>query len=138
MAFELSNFAMSLPINMLIAEREGLARSDAVRVGAIASLLVNPFPMSIVVAQLLARREAPTEAIVATAGVTVPDVTLKSRDDASEQLKKAGLNSSEVEEASSAVQKDFVIRQQPKANTTAPAGSTIALTISKGPEPVPS
>lgn len=142
MAFELRNFATSLPINMLIAEREGLARADAVRVGAIASLLVNPIPMSIVVAQLLARREVPTESAVSTAGVTVPDVTdpHMAQARAIERLKKDGFRILLAAEEFSDVQEGHVIRQQPAAGTTAPAGSTVALTISKGkppPEPEP-
>jgi hypothetical protein len=135
MAFELRNFATSLPINMLIAEREGLARADAVRVGAIASLLVNPIPMSIVVAQLLARRDAPAEAGVT--GVRVPDVTLKSQDEATKLLTTPdlGFKVTTTFESSNAVQEGFVIRQQPAANTTAPKSSTVALTISSGSAP---
>jgi eukaryotic-like serine/threonine-protein kinase len=129
MAYELNNFATSLPINLLIAEREGLARSDAIRVGALASLVAR-MPMSIFMAQLLARREVPAEEAPAPTGVLVPDVTLQTEDDATAQLKGLGFSVATTKESSDVVRPGIVIGQDPVPKTRVRAGSTVTLTIS--------
>jgi serine/threonine-protein kinase len=66
------------------------------------------------------------------ANVNVPDVVGQKFDSADGQLKILGLQVNRVDQNSNAINKDFVISQDPKAGTPAPVGGTVTLTVSAG------
>ncbi len=114
---------------MLIAEREGLERADASRAGAIALLLVWPVPMAVMITRYLARRETrPAETPGAQTRIPVPDVTFGSKADSTKKLENLEFKvlSGEVPLPTT---KDFVVGQQPAANTPAAQGSIVTLKI---------
>ena len=53
---------------------------------------------------------------------------------AQKQLDAMGLVAEVHEEASDTVQEGYIIRQNPEATTEVPAGSTVELWVSTGPE----
>src|SRR5436309_1105105 len=65
-------------------------------------------------------------------GVVVPDVRNLSLTDATTQLQTIGLQVQPVNERSSTVPKDAVIRQDPAAGSNVSPGSTVTLTVSLG------
>ena len=67
-------------------------------------------------------------------GVEVPDVTGKSREEATSLLEKEGFVVNVVESPDSAVEKGLVISQSPEAQTTATMGSSITIRVSQGAE----
>ena len=67
-------------------------------------------------------------------GVQVPDVTGKSREEATSLLEKEGFVVNVVESPDSAVEKGLVISQSPEAQTTATMGSSITIRVSQGAE----
>jgi serine/threonine-protein kinase len=69
--------------------------------------------------------------------VSVPDVTGLSAENALLQLQRDGFtNVNTIEEFSAEVVAGFVIRTQPEAEQQVPAGATITIFVSQGPEPV--
>ncbi len=66
--------------------------------------------------------------------VTVPDLTGKTQDEAVSELEKLDLKVEVSEEASPDVEKGYVVRTDPTANSSVQSGSTIKLTISAGKE----
>ncbi|KUL37840.1 serine/threonine protein kinase [Streptomyces sp. NRRL F-4489] len=69
------------------------------------------------------------------APVDVPDLTGKSRDDAANALREAGLRVAFADQPVFSPQdKDTVARQSPGAGATLGTGDTVTLTLSKGPE----
>ncbi|QBY55462.1 PASTA domain-containing protein [Cupriavidus oxalaticus] len=133
MANEFS-FAMSLPINMLIAEREGLPRSDAIRIGALASLTVRSMPISLVVTQLLARRELPQE----PAPVPTPQKLLeipavprnKEKNSAVLMLLDAGFTVGTALEKNENCEEGEVIRYEPESGQKVPKGTKVTVILS--------
>ncbi|SDZ78849.1 serine/threonine protein kinase [Lachnospiraceae bacterium NK3A20] len=67
-------------------------------------------------------------------GVKVPDVAGKSIAEAKSILQAKGFSVSQETDASDEVEKNSVIRQDPEAGIDAPAGSTVTITISTGPD----
>jgi len=67
-------------------------------------------------------------------GVKVPDVAGKSIAEAKSILQAKGFSVSQETDASEEVEKNSVIRQDPEAGIDAPAGSTVTITISTGPD----
>lgn len=67
-----------------------------------------------------------------TDGVNVPDVSGMSQAEGKSTLEQHGFKVSILQAESSTVEKGFVISQSPEGDTSAPAGSTIMLTISTG------
>lgn len=67
---------------------------------------------------------------------TVPLIPLEGLElsQAQKQLDAMGLVAEVHEEASDTVQEDYIIRQNPEATTEVPAGSTVELWVSTGPE----
>ncbi len=65
-------------------------------------------------------------------GVVVPDVRNRSLTDATTQLQAIGLQVQSVNERSSTVPRDAVIRQDPLPGSNVSPGSTVTLTISLG------
>jgi len=70
--------------------------------------------------------------------VTVPNVTGLSVAGATSNLEKLNLKAQTREEYNSYVPAGQVIRQSPEADTEVMPGSTVTLTVSLGPQPVPS
>jgi beta-lactam-binding protein with PASTA domain len=70
--------------------------------------------------------------------VTVPDVTNEPFDQAQSQLKALGFSVARTD-VDSALPANTVVSESPQAGTSAPKGSAIALSVSKGPtaSPVP-
>lgn len=68
--------------------------------------------------------------------VSVANVVGKSESDAKSTLQNQGLKTSSSEAYSSTVAKGKVISQNPSAGSSQAAGTTIILTVSRGPEPV--
>mgnify|MGYP002152237218 CR=1 FL=1 len=68
--------------------------------------------------------------------VRVPDVTGKTRSDASAELQAAEFRVNVVEEFSDTVVKDVVISQSPEGGVSLDAGSTVTIRVSKGPDEV--
>ena len=66
----------------------------------------------------------------------VPDVTGKSEDAATTQLKRAGFEVTSQTRASSDVEAGLVISQNPAGGTSAETGSTVTITVSSGAEKV--
>ncbi len=66
----------------------------------------------------------------------VPDVVGQGRKAAARTLRQAGFKVEEVEVFSDDVRKNRVISQQPSGRSQAEQGSTVELTVSKGPEQV--
>lgn len=66
--------------------------------------------------------------------VTVPDLTNKTKEEATAELEKLDLKVETVEEASPTVERGYVIRTNPTANSSVQSGSTITLTVSAGKE----
>lgn len=70
--------------------------------------------------------------------VTVPDVVGKKLDDAKRAIRAAGLGlGKNTEEFSELIEKGEVISQDPPGGGEATKATAVALTISKGPEPIP-
>lgn len=69
-----------------------------------------------------------------TEGMKVPDVTGKSYEDAKTALEKVGFKVDKSETTSAQVQENYVISQSPEADTKAPNGSNVTLTVSAGSE----
>lgn len=67
-----------------------------------------------------------------TEGVTVPDVKGMSQAEAKSTLEQHGFMVSILQAESGSVEKGFCISQSPEGETSAPAGSTIMITISAG------
>jgi beta-lactam-binding protein with PASTA domain/predicted Ser/Thr protein kinase len=72
--------------------------------------------------------------------VPVPDVVGRARDEAVAELRAAGLEPRGVERFSDAVDRGYVVSQDPPAGTQAPKGSVVRVVVSKGPQrfPLPS
>jgi serine/threonine-protein kinase len=70
------------------------------------------------------------------ASVTVPNVAGDTQQAATTQLKDAGFNVTATPQASSSVQSGYVISTNPAVNTSQPAGTTIQLVVSSGPQTV--
>jgi serine/threonine-protein kinase len=68
--------------------------------------------------------------------VTVPDVTDLGRNAATKRLKALGLVVTQQRQPSADVKTNHVIASSPGPNTPVPAGSTVTLTVSSGPERV--
>src|SRR5205814_10138999 len=68
---------------------------------------------------------------------TVPHVTGKNAGAAAKALTEAGLKVKVTRVFSDRVDVGRVVDQNPAAGQTIPYGSTVTLTVSKGPEPVP-
>ncbi len=68
--------------------------------------------------------------------VEIPDLAGKTEREATLELQRLGLVWDFVEENSNSVAADLVIRTDPAAGQTVPAGSTVMLVISLGPPPV--
>ncbi len=68
--------------------------------------------------------------------VAIPNVVGSSKATATTKLQNAGFKVTVQEEYSSTVAAGNVIRQSPSANTTAAAGSTVTIVVSKGKQPV--
>jgi serine/threonine-protein kinase len=68
--------------------------------------------------------------------VAVPRVVDQNMDSARAELRGQGFEVEVVEEPSDAVEKGIVIDQDPAAGAQAPAGSTVTITVSTGPEKV--
>jgi beta-lactam-binding protein with PASTA domain len=66
--------------------------------------------------------------------VQVPRVTGLAQAEATTILEGAGLGVDPTEEFSGTVQRGVVISQQPEADQTVPAGSTVTIVVSKGPQ----
>ena len=69
-----------------------------------------------------------------TNAITIPTVTAKSYEDAKTTLEKAGLVVTKATSYSEDMAEGYVLSQSPAAETKAPIGSTITLTISLGKE----
>ncbi len=67
-------------------------------------------------------------------GVTVPDVTGKSEEEAVSLLEKEGFVVNVTESYDAAVESGHVISQSPEADSTAPEGSSITIRVSQGAE----
>jgi beta-lactam-binding protein with PASTA domain/predicted Ser/Thr protein kinase len=67
--------------------------------------------------------------------VTIPNVVGKTKDDAQDELEKAGLRWTERTEANQA-EKDIVVAQTPEAESEGRKNDVVQLTISLGPEPI--
>lgn len=67
-----------------------------------------------------------------TEGVTVPNVTGMSQAEAKSTLEQHGFQVSIVQTENGSVEKGYCISQSPEGETSAPAGSTIMVTISLG------
>lgn len=74
--------------------------------------------------------------VVVEEDVTLTNLVGKAYTYAYNKLVEAGLNVSKVETYSDSVAKDYVISMNPGANNKVKKGSTVTLTVSKGPEPV--
>jgi beta-lactam-binding protein with PASTA domain len=70
-----------------------------------------------------------------SAGVKVPSVVGLTTDQAEQQIKSAGLTSSQIEVYSATVDKGLVVSQTPQPGSTVTQGTEIGLQISKGPQP---
>jgi serine/threonine-protein kinase len=68
------------------------------------------------------------------AQVTVPDVVGTSATSADADLRKANLVPAEKSEYSSSVPKGFVVSQKPASGEKVDPGTTVTLTVSKGPQ----
>jgi len=66
--------------------------------------------------------------------IAVPGVVNTDRASAIAAIKKAGFEYTTVESASSKITKDYVIGTEPAAGEKAPAGSTVKIIISTGPD----
>ena len=67
-------------------------------------------------------------------GVTVPSVTGKSQAEATSILEKEGFVVTVTQNYNASVQSGYVISQTPEAESSAPKGATITLTVSQGEE----
>lgn len=67
-------------------------------------------------------------------GIDVPDVTGKSKAEAVATLQSAGFKVSREEAADDEVEEGDIISQDPEGGSKAPAGTTVTITISTGPE----
>ncbi len=67
-------------------------------------------------------------------GVTVPSVTGKSQAEATSILEKEGFVVTVTQSYNASVQSGYVISQTPEAESSAPKGATITLTVSQGEE----
>ena len=67
-------------------------------------------------------------------GVTIPDVTGKSKEEATSILEKEGFVVNVTESYDAAVENGYVISQSPEADTMAPEGSSITIRVSQGAE----
>lgn len=68
--------------------------------------------------------------------VQVPDVVNNTKGEATSILENAGFKVDTFEDYSDSIAADHVIRQSPEANAKAKKGSTVTITISKGPKQV--
>lgn len=69
--------------------------------------------------------------------VAVPDVLLQSQESATQELQDNGFDVSVVEAPSDDVEAGLVLAQDPQPGVQAQPGSTVTITLSTGPEPVP-
>lgn len=67
-------------------------------------------------------------------GITVPSVTGKSQAEATSILEKEGFVVTVTQSYNASVQSGYVISQTPEAESSAPKGATITLTVSQGEE----
>jgi len=67
-----------------------------------------------------------------TDGVTVPNVAGMSQAEGKSTLEQHGFQVSIVQSENSGVEKGYIISQSPEGDTSAPAGSTIMITVSSG------
>lgn len=67
-----------------------------------------------------------------TEGISVPDVTNETYDDAKTTLEEAGFAVNKTEVTSTSVDEGDVISQSPEAGEEAPSGSNVTLTVSTG------
>lgn len=67
-------------------------------------------------------------------GITVPSVTGKSQAEATSILEKEGFAVTVTQSYNASVQSGYVISQTPEAESSAPKGATITLTVSQGEE----
>lgn len=67
-------------------------------------------------------------------GITVPSVTGKSQAEATSILEKEGFVVTITQSYNASVQSGYVISQTPEAESSAPKGATITLTVSQGEE----
>jgi serine/threonine-protein kinase len=84
--------------------------------------------------------EGTTVRVVLSTGqeeVEVPTLAGQTRDEATRRLEAAGLNLGAVAHEPSAQAPETVIRSDPPAGTTVPAGSEVSLILSSGPTPSP-
>lgn len=84
------------------------------------------------------RHDTPITLIVSDgpAEVDVPDVSGSSEDDAKRQLEALGFSVTTTEDYDPDIESGKVVSTDPSSGTTARAGSTVTLTVSKGPEMV--
>jgi len=66
--------------------------------------------------------------------VTVPDVTDSKYDEAIKELEALGLKVEQKKEYNKKIDKDYIIKQSPTADTEVDGGTTVTLYISKGEE----
>ena len=67
-------------------------------------------------------------------GITIPSVTGKSQAEATSILEKEGFVVTVTQSYNASVQSGYVISQTPEAESSAPKGATITLTVSQGEE----
>lgn len=75
-----------------------------------------------------------TTAAKTVKNIRIPDVRDQSKEDAAYRLQQEGFVVDYVEAFSESVKKDRVVKTSPEVGTEAPEGSTVIITISKGPD----
>ena len=67
-------------------------------------------------------------------GIIVPDVLSRTRSEANKLLKDKNFEVNIIETPNETIQEDYVISQEPEAQTKAPSGSTVTIYVSSGPD----
>ncbi|WP_082101524.1 PASTA domain-containing protein [Demequina rhizosphaerae] len=138
MPFDATRFVVSRSL----IEREGVSQSDATRLAIVPSIVQMPLVQSVVLAQAIGRREAPTETPAPSPTGTpqgqtlVPKVVGETYADAVEQLKLARLQV-EPEIAPESANTLEVSAQKPEEGVDAADGDRVTVTLSSPKAEVP-
>lgn len=141
------------PRTVTVPDVVGRSREEAVEmievagleVGEIKNEATNDFSEGIVVkttpgANTSRRQGSKIDIVVATAAlVSVPDVSGKDRETATQELENLGLKVTVKEEYSDSIGEGLVVKTNPQTNSSVEKGSSVTLYVSKGvaPELVP-